>query len=157
MEKDIAFYAIYQFYNLVYLKLEEENFDSDSNLIKSQSLVFFSNVIDTLESKKFFELNGLRLPEDEVLLNLFKGNIDLLEFNVTITACKKIRETVKCRKDKFVYEFIRDLLDVRELYDDHSMEKYGFWLFLLTEDPNFEDIPLDYDWTYLTYFFNYLG
>ena len=148
MDKDMAFYSLSQFHSRIFTKLEEENFGGGKTSLRFHCLSFLWNVIDTLESNKFLELTGVQYPSEKEILDIFNAKNNLiLEFDVKIIACRKMVEIVKCRPDKFVHEFVKDLMDVKDLFDDYSLLRKGFWLFIETGDSSFEDIPLDYDWT----------
>jgi len=78
-----------------------------------------------------------------VMVDLFDGfETPDITFNVKIIAKKKVEQEITCRKDRMVWEFMKDISMITELFEELDLESGLFWPYIETEQ---DDIPLEFD------------
>lgn len=147
MKKDLSHYVLHKFYILNFTPLKNMNENPYKSHLIRQCHLFMANVLDKLETDKFYITEGFEVPEDHKIEEIFKGYPVYLEFDVLIIAKTIKIDKIRCKETQYVYQFIKEIQETEYLFEGLDLSPQGYWLFIECDEENVQDIPLNFDWT----------
>ena len=109
LPRELAIYTLRKFYALNYTVLKERKDLEGYTKILQQCETFMSNIMDKIETDKFWGGKGFEPPQDATIKTLFLGGDQFVSFNMLIVAKKIKTDSIKCKENQFVYQFVKEI------------------------------------------------
>lgn len=128
LEEKISYYILTKFYNINFKYIKNLELGEDKQKIIRQCHIFMSNILDKLETEKFYRREGFEIPEDHRIVELFEGYSVYLEFDILIIAKTIKVDKIRCKETQYVYQFIKEIQETDYLFEGVDITPQGYWL-----------------------------